>query len=439
MFEALGKMDRRERILAKGYLIKSPVKNTEKSSFARFWKLRWLVLTEVLLVDVNESMEESKLVFSYYKDKDSHAKDEQPKGILNISQCQSIKSCFQPQANFDHVFVIEFNDGKVVRFSAPSCEKKFKWVSLLHKYRFNSNIGEFMSAVGIQGASPNRQSNGQNRSSICSIGRPSSFARNHNGYRNSSFDGSSEDPPPLPPRRQSTASGNSIRLADGDRSSIRSALNPSEIDIDMLQIFNDLFMFCSKCQSEKQKRSSIQRKKRGSKKWNGQDEDVELRNESTMPSHSKNDGDTISQFSNTSDDFFVEDSCDLYSKIDDILLEKVKDLKEKAERINEGQEEEKSEPKKEEDAGKDKKETEDFVGEGLNLEDQTKGEEKPMEDEVYVAMNQVDAASILQTSFEQETTDVIQVPADAQRDRQEALSNNVCPSENLQEYFEMSF
>ena len=31
------------------------------------------------------------------------------------------------------------------------------------------------------------RSNGQNRSSICSIGRPSSFARNHNGYRNSEY------------------------------------------------------------------------------------------------------------------------------------------------------------------------------------------------------------------------------------------------------------
>ena len=73
-------MDRRERILGMGYLIKSPVKNTEKSTFGRFWKLRWLVLTEVLLIDANEFAEESKLVFSYYKDKDSHKKDERPKG-----------------------------------------------------------------------------------------------------------------------------------------------------------------------------------------------------------------------------------------------------------------------------------------------------------------------------------------------------------------------
>ena len=73
-------MDKTERILGMGYLIKSPVKNTEKSTFGRFWKLRWLVLTEVLLLDDNESVEESKLVFSYYKDKNSHKKDEQPKG-----------------------------------------------------------------------------------------------------------------------------------------------------------------------------------------------------------------------------------------------------------------------------------------------------------------------------------------------------------------------
>ena len=61
-------------------------------------------------------------------------------GKLNLSQCDTIKSCFQPVANYDHLFSIGFNDGRVVRFSASSCEKKSKWVSLLYKYRFNGNI-----------------------------------------------------------------------------------------------------------------------------------------------------------------------------------------------------------------------------------------------------------------------------------------------------------
>ena len=75
-------MDRRERILAMGNLIKSPVKNKDKATFSKFWKLRWFVLAEVLFVDADEFVEDSKLVFSYYKDRESHAKDEQPKGKM---------------------------------------------------------------------------------------------------------------------------------------------------------------------------------------------------------------------------------------------------------------------------------------------------------------------------------------------------------------------
>ena len=90
-------MDRRERILGMGCLKKAPVKSKDKAAFAKFWKYRWLVLTEVLFVDANEFVEDSKLVFSYYKDKDSHAKDEAPKGRPVVNSC-----CFSLAAKDGH-------------------------------------------------------------------------------------------------------------------------------------------------------------------------------------------------------------------------------------------------------------------------------------------------------------------------------------------------
>lgn len=77
-------MDRREKRLGMGNLVKSPVKSKDKGSFARFWKLRWFVLAEVIFVDADDEIQESKLVLSYYKDKESHEKDEQPKGNILI-------------------------------------------------------------------------------------------------------------------------------------------------------------------------------------------------------------------------------------------------------------------------------------------------------------------------------------------------------------------
>ena len=51
-----------------------------------------------------------------------------------------MKSCHSCPAAFDHAFTMEFTDGKLVWFSAPTCQKKFKWITLLYKHRFNSNI-----------------------------------------------------------------------------------------------------------------------------------------------------------------------------------------------------------------------------------------------------------------------------------------------------------
>ena len=75
-------MDRREQTLAKGYLVKSPVKKggRDKSSFSKFWNLRWCVFVQVLYIDVNDFVEDAKLVVNYYKDEESYKKDEQFKG-----------------------------------------------------------------------------------------------------------------------------------------------------------------------------------------------------------------------------------------------------------------------------------------------------------------------------------------------------------------------
>ena len=77
-------MDRQERVLGMGYLIKSPVKSKDKANFPHFWRLRWFVLAEVLFAGDGGVVEESKLVFSYFKDKSSHQKDEQPKGTVSL-------------------------------------------------------------------------------------------------------------------------------------------------------------------------------------------------------------------------------------------------------------------------------------------------------------------------------------------------------------------
>ena len=108
-----------------------------------------------------------------------------------------------------------------------------------------------------------------------SIDNPCIFILGRNSVVFSSHDtvdDSSEEPPPLPPRRPSTISGNSSLFNDSDPSSptTRSPVNPNEVDLGLLQTFNDLFMLCSKCKAEGQSKSGFQRKKRASKKWAGQ-------------------------------------------------------------------------------------------------------------------------------------------------------------------------
>ena len=77
------RMDKRERVLCMGYLVKSPTKNKEKANFSRFWKLRWCVFVEVIYTIGGR--EDIKLVLYYYKDKNSHHNDESAKGRYLIT------------------------------------------------------------------------------------------------------------------------------------------------------------------------------------------------------------------------------------------------------------------------------------------------------------------------------------------------------------------
>lgn len=77
-------MDKRERVLGMGFLVKSPTKSKDKARFTKYWKLRWCVFVEILHIDVDEFVEDSKLVLNYYKDKESFEKDDQAKGIIYL-------------------------------------------------------------------------------------------------------------------------------------------------------------------------------------------------------------------------------------------------------------------------------------------------------------------------------------------------------------------
>ncbi len=81
-------MDKRERVLSMGYLVKSPTKNMDKANFSRFWKLRWCVFAEIVYLNPNqsESTEDKRLVLYYYKDKESQLKDVNAKGLF-LSFC----------------------------------------------------------------------------------------------------------------------------------------------------------------------------------------------------------------------------------------------------------------------------------------------------------------------------------------------------------------
>eukprot|EP00112_Aurelia_sp_Birch-Aquarium-sp1_P012062 Seg2531.3 transcript_id=Seg2531.3/GoldUCD/mRNA.D3Y31 product="hypothetical protein" protein_id=Seg2531.3/GoldUCD/D3Y31 len=133
-------MNKRERIISMGYLAKSPSKSKDKAKHTMFWKLRWCVFAEVTYTDAFTFAEDSKLILYYYEDRDSHKRDVNSKGHLDISDCISINSCYESQAGFDHIFTIRCPYGKFVKFSASSCRKKFIWLDILFRNKFNTNV-----------------------------------------------------------------------------------------------------------------------------------------------------------------------------------------------------------------------------------------------------------------------------------------------------------
>ena len=137
-------------------------------------------------------------------------------------------------------------------------------------------------------------------------------------------------------------------------------------------------------------------------------EDVEVREENVAKCQSASDSDDISQFSNTSDDFFVEDT---YTKIDEILLEKVKTLKEMAEKAKEEGKEPEEESINEESTCEVKKESEDLVGNTLIPDQPANGEAESTED-VYMDMSQFEQEAAPQN----EVTNHDPEPAESQQE-----------------------
>ena len=74
-------MDKRAQVLCMGLLVKSPTKHTEKAIFAAWWKVRWCVFTKITF---DGAPQKTKLILSYYKDQESHSRDEKPEGLYVI-------------------------------------------------------------------------------------------------------------------------------------------------------------------------------------------------------------------------------------------------------------------------------------------------------------------------------------------------------------------
>ncbi|XP_065060324.1 uncharacterized protein LOC135687644 [Rhopilema esculentum] len=468
-------MDRREQTLAKGYLVKSPVKKggRDKSSFSKFWNLRWCVLVQVLYIDINDFVEDAKLVVNYYKDEESYKKDDHFKGQLNISQCKSIKSCFNPHAGFDHTFTLEFDDGKQVWFSAPTCEQKFRWILLLYKYRFNPNIESLVKKFGIPGFLHRSNSQkgilenddaitqnatekpvmriGSLKSRTDSLKRQSRDSGMFPPIDSLSIDSHSDDAPPLPPRLYSNVSlfGNEN---DPNTSPVSEDGN---FDMGVLQIFNDLFTLCSVCQTTPKRRN------RNSKKWDKSPGDMEeVKRSGSLRRSMVFDGDAISQSSSSSaseDSMSSELNDPRYSKIDEKWIEDIKKKlgKEKDEepdkndaetandsanasnpeyakvnrRRKSGDASSKSEETTIVEQEKDEDEKENTRDELNDLQN-----ENCIEEDVYMDMNQYQ-----QDVQEQSQDDVIETQASAKKndDLEKVEKDTSKDADNLQKYFEM--
>ncbi len=77
-------MNREEKVLSVGYLVKSPTRSKDKSNLPMFWKLRWCVFARITYSDRFGYVEDTKLLLSYYEDKKAYLNHEAPKGLCII-------------------------------------------------------------------------------------------------------------------------------------------------------------------------------------------------------------------------------------------------------------------------------------------------------------------------------------------------------------------
>ena len=71
----------RKEVIKMGYLVKSPSRSRDKSSYAIFWKVRWCVLVQMFSPDEGIAMDFPKFSLYYYEDEDSYKQDSTPKGM----------------------------------------------------------------------------------------------------------------------------------------------------------------------------------------------------------------------------------------------------------------------------------------------------------------------------------------------------------------------
>jgi len=238
----------RKEVIKMGYLVKSPSRSRDKSSYAIFWKVRWCVLAQVFPPDEGIVTCFHKFFLYYYEDEDSYKQDLAPKGYLDLSQCTRVKSCYRGCAGFSHIFEIECFNGKLVKFSASSCKTKFLWFDALFKHIYRIPIERVKRTKVISQTrrksdtsdSPTYATDGSilykkprsvsmkqpdTESLGFSVKDSSPRSRNDSGFSSSTSSSmsSQDDPPQLPPRRHPTGQESLPSLHEGKMSLLHSS------------------------------------------------------------------------------------------------------------------------------------------------------------------------------------------------------------------------
>ncbi|XP_065060326.1 uncharacterized protein LOC135687645 [Rhopilema esculentum] len=265
--------DRRMQVLCSGLLAKSPAKCKAKAIFPKCWQLRWCVLT--LVTRINDG--QCQVFLYYYKDEDSFKTNQPHKGSLDIKNCLKIQSCYESQSGFDHLFSIECNDGKFVKFSAPSCSLKSQWIRNLYYYKLYFSQEKLDSssckAVG-RSENKNETDDSARRSRLQSSGGDSgNFSLHSFDLEAASGDDASNGEGKCPNTqkfwRQNSRIGSLSTLLEKiviDQPELRPDCGlksgaGEEEQLEMQKVYSDLFMLCETCtKNQKKRRPSIPRK-----------------------------------------------------------------------------------------------------------------------------------------------------------------------------------